>query len=77
MFQFTRSVLLADSATSRTGLPHSGTRGSMLTCSSPRLFAAYRAFLRLETPRHPPYALGSLTFAKFQKLRLLLVSFFS
>ena len=44
------------------GLPHSGTRGSGLTCSSPRLFAAYRAFRRLGTPRHPPYALGSLTF---------------
>ena len=45
------------------GLPHSGTRGSGLTCSSPRLFAAYRAFRRLGTPRHPPYALGSLTFS--------------
>ena len=44
------------------GLPHSGIRGSGLTCSSPRLFAAYRAFRRLGTPRHPPYALGSLTF---------------
>ena len=45
------------------GLPHSGIRGSGLTCSSPRLFAAYRAFRRLGTPRHPPYALGSLTFS--------------
>ena len=47
------------------GLPHSGTRGSGLTCSSPRLFAAYRAFHRLGTPRHPPYALGSLTFSGY------------
>ena len=47
------------------GLPHSGTRGSGLTCSSPRLFAAYRAFRRLGTPRHPPYALGSLTFSGY------------
>ena len=47
------------------GLPHSGIRGSGLTCSSPRLFAAYRAFRRLGTPRHPPYALGSLTFSGY------------
>ena len=33
----------------------------MLTCSSPWLFAAYRVLRRLETPRHPPYALCSLT----------------
>ena len=34
---------------------------SRLTCSSARLFAAYRVLLRLGTPRHPPYALRSLT----------------
>ena len=45
----------------RMGLPHSETRGSMPTCGSPRLFAAYRVLRRLETPRHPPYALCSLT----------------
>ena len=39
------------------GLPHSDTRGSLLVCSSPRIFAAYRVLLRLWEPRHPPYAL--------------------
>jgi hypothetical protein len=29
------------------GLPHSGIRGSIRVCRSPRLFAAYHAFLRL------------------------------
>ena len=45
----------------RIGLPHSEIRVSRLTCSSARLFAAYRVLLRLGTPRHPPYALISLT----------------
>ena len=43
------------------GLPHSETRGSLPACGFPRLFAACRVLLRLETPRHPPYALCSLT----------------
>ena len=43
------------------GFPHSDTRGSMDICSSPRLFAAYRVFLRLSVPRHPPCALLCLT----------------
>ncbi len=38
------------------GLPHSGTRGSTPADGSPRLFAAFRALLRLSTPRHPPCA---------------------
>ena len=42
--------------------PHSDTRGSMLICSSPRLFAAYRVLLRLPVPRHSPYALIRLNF---------------
>ena len=42
------------------GFPHSGIAGSTLTCSSPTLFAAYRALLRLSVPRHPPCALLSL-----------------
>ena len=42
------------------GFPHSGISGSTLTCSSPKLFAAYRALLRLSVPRHPPCALLSL-----------------
>ena len=43
------------------GSPHSGTRGSMGMCPSPRLFAACRAFRRLLAPRHPPCALLRLT----------------
>lgn len=43
------------------GLPHSGIPGSTPACGSPRLFAAYHALLRLLAPRHPPYALTSLT----------------
>ena len=46
----------------RAGLPHSDIHGSLPTCGSPWLFAAYRVLLRLGTPRHPPYALGSLTY---------------
>ena len=44
------------------GFPHSDTRGSMPMCGSPRLFAAYRVFLRLPVPRHPPCALCCLIF---------------
>ena len=43
------------------GFPHSDIRGSMLMCSSPRLFAAYRVFHRLPVPGHPPCALLCLT----------------
>ena len=39
------------------GLSHSDTRGSILVCKSPRIFAAYHVLLRLQEPRHPPYAL--------------------
>ena len=39
------------------GFPHSDTRGSLGICPSPRLFAAYRVFLRPAVPRHPPCAL--------------------
>ena len=42
------------------GFPHSDISGSMLICSSPKLFAAYHVFLRLLVPRHPPYALDCL-----------------
>ena len=44
------------------GFPHSDIHGSILACSSPWLFAAYRVLHRLLAPRHPPYALSSLTF---------------
>ena len=41
--------------------PHSDIRGSLDMCSSPRLFAAYHVLLRLQVPRHSPYALIRLT----------------
>ena len=43
------------------GLPHSDTPGSVPVCGSPGIFAAYRVLLRLPKPRHPPYALASLS----------------
>ena len=43
------------------GLPHSEISGSTLVCSSPKLIAACHVLHRLLAPRHPPYALRSLT----------------
>ena len=43
------------------GFPHSDIPGSMLICSSPRLFAACHVLRRLLMPRHPPCALCRLT----------------
>ena len=43
------------------GFPHSEISGSKDICSSPKLFAAYHVFHRLLVPRHPPYALSSIT----------------
>ena len=43
------------------GFPHSDISGSSDICSSPKLFAAYHVFHRLLVPRHPPYALSSIT----------------
>ena len=40
--------------------PHSDISGSLLICSSPKLFAAYHVFRRLLVPRHPPCALDCL-----------------
>ena len=42
------------------GFPHSDIRGSKLTRSSPRLFAACHVLRRLLAPRHPPNALLTL-----------------
>ena len=42
-------------------LPHSDISGSMLICSSPKLFAACRVLHRLLMPRHSPCALISFT----------------
>jgi hypothetical protein len=44
-----------------TGFPHSDIDGSSDECSSPSLFAAFHVLLRLDVPRHPPFALSSLT----------------
>ena len=46
---------------SSAGFPHSEISGSKDICSSPKLFAAYHVFHRLLVPRHPPYALFSMT----------------
>ena len=43
------------------GFPHSEISGSMGICPSPKLIAAYHVFHRLLVPRHPPYALISIT----------------
>ena len=43
------------------GLPHSEIPGSVLACSSPRLFAACHVLHRRSVPRHPPCALFRLT----------------
>ena len=59
------------------GFPHSDIHGSMLTCSSPWLFAAYRVLLRLLIPRHPPYALNNLIILKISFGLLFSVFFLS
>ena len=53
------------------GLPHSVISGSMLMCSSPKLFAACHDLLRLLMPRHPPCALFSLTCSGSRFLRIM------
>ena len=45
----------------RHGFPHSEIPGSKPACGSPRLIAASHVLHRLLAPRHPPYALNSLT----------------
>ena len=54
----------------RIGLPHSEILGSKVVCTSPRLIAAYHVLRRLSVPRHPPYALISLTKTGFQQIIL-------
>ena len=54
----------------RDGFPHSDISGSMLICSSPKLFAACRVLHRLLMPRHSPCALSSLTLRQ-SKLHIL------
>ena len=45
----------------RNGFPHSEISGSRAACASLELIAACHVLLRLLAPRHPPYALSSLT----------------
>ena len=45
----------------RNGFPHSEISGSLAACASPELIAACHVLRRLLAPRHPPYALSSLT----------------
>ena len=45
----------------RNGFPHSEISGSQAACASPKLIAACHVLHRLLAPRHPPYALSSLT----------------
>ena len=53
------------------GFPHSDIRGSSAICASPQLFAACHVLLRLLVPRHPPYALRSLTSSLYLLSHLL------
>ncbi len=46
------------------GFPIRKSPGQSLFSGSPRLIAAYRVLHRLPLPRHPPYALSSLTIKK-------------
>ena len=43
------------------GFPHSDISGSQPVYGSPKLFAVYHVLHRRNAPRHPPYALRSLT----------------
>ena len=52
------------------GLLHSEICGSIDTCSSPQLIAAYHVLRRLLMPRHSPYALFSLTIFRIMLPRL-------
>ena len=47
------------------GFPHSEISGSKPVCGSPKLIAASHVLHRLLAPRHPPYALSSLTTDSF------------
>ena len=51
------------------GLPHSDICGSKPARDSPQLFAACHVLLRLWMPRHPPYALSSLTINLMERSR--------
>src|SRR5688572_7488134 len=56
-------------------LPDSEISGSKPVCGSPELIAAYHVLLRRPAPRHPPYALSSLTttFTLLERCSALLI----
>ena len=58
MFQFRGLAHFRVTGLLPAGLSHSEISGSILVCKSPELFAAYHVLLRLQEPRHPPYALA-------------------
>ena len=55
----------------RNGFPHSEISGSQAACASPKLIAACHVLHRLLAPRHPPYALSSLTIKFTQRIPFL------
>ena len=61
------------------GFPHSEIDGSSNECFSPSLIAAFHVLHRLEVPRHPPFALSSLTikFTHEQILCLYFLTYYS
>ena len=64
MFQFTRFASCSYEFTAgylSVGFPIRKSPDQSLFASSPKLFAGYHVFLRLSSPRHPPYALSHLT----------------
>ena len=74
MFQFPAFAHYSSSVTGLqpAGLSHSEIAGSRDICSSPTLFAAYHVLLRLQEPRHPPYALSYLLAVPYRYGRCLL-----
>jgi hypothetical protein len=69
----TRTDLCIQSAVTwfyQDGFPHSEIPGSKPACGSPRLIAACHVLLRLLAPRHPPYALSSLTIKLTQHIAI-------
>ena len=66
MFQFPPFALtMSVTGLQPAGLPHSEIAGSIPVCSSPALIAAYHVLLRLQKPRHPPFALVTFSLYDF------------
>jgi hypothetical protein len=51
------------------GFPIRKSPGQSLFSGSPKLIAAYHVLHRLSLPRHPPYALSSLTIKKLNLIK--------